>query len=262
MSSRRSKSLSKPLPESMTLIIDKSDNYSHLENYFYINSSNLLKIKNLSNEQFSIVTIKNTKVELITPLFLTNLFAKMKIKGKGEIIISEPISVMQSYEAKTIIANLKIGGFDEIKINDSFFFDEKYKKKIPTLSVNFIRPEKRGNLQEETYKKYENKINKQSEKDKGIKRKSINQNMKNSSSNKRINTQNESSKNLNIPRSGKRLSTQSISPNKLDNVPANRRLSRPIEDTNVNKNNISRGNVRRSTESNVNDRSSKYSRRK
>ena len=263
MSSKRSRSLAKPSPDQMNLIIDTSDTYSNIENYFYINPSNLAKIKSLSSEQFSSVIIKNTKIDLITPLILTNLFTKMKINGKGEIIISEPISVMQSFEAKTIIANLKIGGFDEIKINDSFFFDEKYKKKIPTLSVNFIRPEKRGNLQEETYKKYENKINKLSEKDKGgIKRKSINQNMKNSSSNKRINTQNESSKNLNIPRSGKRLSTQSISPNKLDNVPANRRLSRPIEDTNVNKNNISRGNVRRSTESNVNDRSSKYSRRK
>ncbi len=260
MSSKRSRSLAKPSPDQMTLIIDTSDTYSNIENYFYINPSNLAKIKSLSSEQFSSVIIKNTKVDLITPLILTNLFTKMKINGKGEIIISEPISVMQSFEAKTIIANLKIGGFDEIKINDSFFFDEKYKKKIPTLSVNFIRPEKRGNLQEETYKKYENKINKQSEI--GIKRKSINQNMKNSSSNKRINTQNESSKNLNIPRSGKRLNTQNISPNKPDNIPAKRRLSRPIEDSNVNKNNISRGNVRRSTESNVNDRSSKYSRRK
>ena len=260
MSSKRSRSLAKPSPDQMTLIIDTSDTYSNIENYFYINPSNLAKIKSLSSEQFSSVIIKNTKIDLITPLILTNLFTKMKINGKGEIIISEPISVMQSFEAKTIIANLKIGGFDEIKINDSFFFDEKYKKKIPTLSVNFIRPEKRGNLQEETYKKYENKINKQSEI--GIKRKSINQNMKNSSSNKRINTQNESSKNLNIPRSGKRLNTQNISPNKPDNIPAKRRLSRPIEDSNVNKNNISRGNVRRSTESNVNDRSSKYSRRK
>ncbi len=260
MAAKRSRSLAKPSPDQMTLIIDTSDTYSNIENYFYINPSNLAKIKSLSSEQFSSVIIKNTKVDLITPLILTNLFTKMKINGKGEIIISEPISVMQSFEAKTIIANLKIGGFDEIKINDSFFFDEKYKKKIPTLSVNFIRPEKRGNLQEETYKKYENKINKQSEI--GIKRKSINQNMKNSSSNKRINTQNESSKNLNIPRSGKRLNTQNISPNKPDNIPAKRRLSRPIEDSNVNKNNISRGNVRRSTESNVNDRSSKYSRRK
>ena len=246
MSSRRSKSLSKPLPESMTLIIDKSDNYSHLENYFYINSSNLLKIKNLSNEQFSTVTIKNTKVELITPLFLTNLFAKMKIKGKGEIIISEPISVMQSYEAKIIIANLKIGGFEEIKLNESLFFDERVNKKIPTLSVTFIRSEKRGNLQEEIYKKNENRINNTG----GNKRRSNTQNKNNNNiSNRKIN---ESS----IP-NRKKVNNQNISPSKL--VPANRKFSKPIEDNN---NNASRGNIRKNNQNNVNERSSKYSRRK
>ena len=246
MSSRRSKSLSKPLPESMTLIIDKSDNYSHLENYFYINSTNLLKIKNLSNEQFSTVTIKNTKVELITPLFLTNLFAKMKIKGKGEIIISEPISVMQSYEAKIIIANLKIGGFDEIKLNESLFFDERVNKKIPTLSVTFIRSEKRGNLQEEIYKKNENRINNTG----GNKRRSNTQNKNNNNiSNRKINDSSI--------QNGKKLNNQNISPSKL--VPANRKFSKPIEDNN---NNASRGNIRRNNQNNVNDRSSKYSRRK
>ena len=246
MSSRRSKSLSKPLPESMTLIIDKSDNYSHLENYFYINSSNLLKIKNLSNEQFSIVTIKNTKVELITPLFLTNLFAKMKIKGKGEIIISEPISVMQSYEAKIIIANLKIGGFDEIKLNESLFFDERVNKKIPTLSVTFIRSEKRGNLQEEIYKKNENRINNTG----GNKRRSNTQNKNNNNiSNRKINDSSI--------QNGKKVNNQNISPSKL--VPANRKFSKPIEDNN---NNASRGNIRKNNQNNVNDRSSKYSRRK
>ena len=246
MSSRRSKSLSKPLPESMTLIIDKSDNYSHLENYFYINSSNLLKIKNLSNEQFSIVTIKNTKVELITPLFLTNLFAKMKIKGKGEIIISEPISVMQSYEAKIIIANLKIGGFEEIKLNESLFFDERVNKKIPTLSVTFIRSEKRGNLQEEIYKKNENRINNTG----GNKRRSNTQNKNNNNiSNRKINDSSI--------QNGKKLNNQNISPSKL--VPANRKFSKPIEDNN---NNASRGNIRKNNQNNVNDRSSKYSRRK
>ena len=246
MSSRRSKSLSKPLPESMTLIIDKSDNYSHLENYFYINSTNLLKIKNLSNEQFSTVTIKNTKVELITPLFLTNLFAKMKIKGKGEIIISEPISVMQSYEAKIIIANLKIGGFDEIKLNESLFFDERVNKKIPTLSVTFIRSEKRGNLQEEIYKKNENRINNTG----GNKRRSNTQNKNNNNiSNRKINDSSI--------QNGKKLNNQNISPSKL--IPANRKFNKPIEDNN---NNASRGNSRRNNQNNVNDRSSKYSRRK
>ena len=246
MASRRSKSLAQRSNDKMTLIIDKTDNYSQMENYFYINPSNLNKIKSLSNEQFSTVTIKNTKVELITPLFLTNLFAKMKIKGKGEIIISEPISVMQSYEAKIIIANLKIGGFDEIKLNESLFFDERVNKKIPTLSVTFIRSEKRGNLQEEIYKKNENRINNTG----GNKRRSNTQNKNNNNiSNRKINDSSI--------QNGKKLNNQNISPSKL--IPANRKFNKPIEDNN---NNASRGNIRRNNQNNVNDRSSKYSRRK
>lgn len=258
MSSRRSKSLIKSFPESMTLIIDTSDKYSNLENYFYINPLNLSKIKSLSSDQFSKVIIKNTKVELITPLFLTNLFAKMKIKGKGEIIISEPISVMQSYEAKIIIANLKIGGFDEIQLNESLFYDERVNKKIPTLSVTFIRNEKRGNLKEEIYKKNENRINKNLKGNNmgGIKRRSTTQNKNNNILNKGINI-NES---FNNQRVEKKLNTQNISPSKLDNVPYNRRLSKPIEVNYNNKNdNASRGNI---TQNNINDRRSKYNRRK
>ena len=246
MSSKRSRSLAKPSPDQMTLIIDTSDTYSNIENYFYINPSNLAKIKSLSSEQFSSVIIKNTKVDLITPLILTNLFTKMKINGKGEIIISEPISVMQSYEAKIIIANLKIGGFDEIKLNESLFFDERVNKKIPTLSVTFIRSEKRGNLQEEIYKKNENRINNTG----GNKRRSNTQNKNNNNiSNRKINDSSI--------QNGKKLNNQNISPSKL--VPANRKFSKPIEDNN---NNASRGNSRRNNQNNVNDRSSKYSRRK
>ena len=246
MSSKRSRSLAKPSPDQMTLIIDTSDTYSNIENYFYINPSNLAKIKSLSSEQFSSVIIKNTKIDLITPLILTNLFTKMKINGKGEIIISEPISVMQSYEAKIIIANLKIGGFDEIKLNESLFFDERVNKKIPTLSVTFIRSEKRGNLQEEIYKKNENRINNTG----GNKRRSNTQNKNNNNiSNRKINDSSI--------QNGKKLNNQNISPSKL--IPANRKFNKPIEDNN---NNASRGNSRRNNQNNVNDRSSKYSRRK
>ena len=264
MASRRSKSLAKRSTDSMTLVIDTEDKYSQMENYFYVNQSNLFKIKSLTSEQFNNVIIKNTKVELISPLFLTNLFTKMKINGTGEIIISEPISVMQSYEAKTIKANAKIAGFEEIKENDSFFFDERVNKKIPTIAVTFKRPEKRGNLQEEVYKQYENKMKKYSEVNNiaAIRRRSTAQNVKNSvssSSNRRISTaQNNVSPSQNIP-SRKRLSTQNISPTKFDSIPASRRLSRPIENTNNNIN-FQRNNIRRTTESN--DRISKYSKRK
>ena len=281
MASRRSKSLAQRSNDTMTLIIDKTDNYSQMENYFYINPSNLNKIKSLSNEQFELAKIKNIKPQEITPLFLTILFTKMKINGTVEVIISEPISVMQSYEAKIIEANAKIGGFTDIKTIDSLFLDERVNKKIPTLSVTFKRPLKRGNLQEEIYKQDElrreqyNKMNKSA----AMRRKSneipsgrriskTNQdNNKNDiPSGRRISKPSQENLKVDIPVSNRRLSNQNSKVNEYVPVNANRRLS--TQNTSPSKKLDSSGNLRsnarRTTESNVelNSRLNKYSKRK
>ena len=281
MASRRSKSLAQRSNDTMTLIIDKTDNYSQMENYFYINPSNLNKIKSLTNEQFHIAKIKNIKPQEITPLFLTILFTKMKINGTVEVIISEPISVMQSYEAKIIEANAKIGGFTDIKTIDSLFLDERVNKKIPTLSVTFKRPLKRGNLQEEIYKQDElrreqyNKMNKSA----AMRRKSneipsgrriskTNQdNNKNDiPSGRRISKTNQDNNKNDIPVSNRRLSNQNTKVNENIPVYASRRLSNQnISPTkNLNSSSNLRTNIRRSTESNIesNSRLNKYSKRK
>ena len=281
MASRRSKSLAQRSNDTMTLIIDKTDNYSQMENYFYINPSNLNKIKSLTNEQFHIAKIKNIKPQEITPLFLTILFTKMKINGTVEVIISEPISVMQSYEAKIIEANAKIGGFTDIKTIDSLFLDERVNKKIPTLSVTFKRPLKRGNLQEEIYKQDElrreqyNKMNKSA----AMRRKSneipsgrriskTNQdNNKNDiPSGRRISKPSQENLKNDIPVSNRRLSNQKSKVNEYVPVNANRRLS--TQNTSPSKKLDSSGNLRsnarRTTEANVelNSRLNKYSKRK
>ena len=281
MASRRSKSLAQRSNDKMTLIIDKTDNYSQMENYFYINPSNLNKIKSLSNEQFELAKIKNIKPQEITPLFLTILFTKMKINGTVEVLISEPISVMQSYEAKIIEANAKIGGFTDIKTIDSLFLDERINKKIPTLSVTFKRPLKRGNLQEEIYKQDEKRREKYSKftESAAIRRKSneipsgrrisrTNQdnNINDIPSGRRISKpSNEKIKN-DIPVSNRRLSNQNTKINEYVPVNANRRLS--TQNTSPSKKLDSssnlRSNVRRSTEANneINSRLNKYSKRK
>ena len=263
MASRRSKSLAQRSNDTMTLIIDKTDNYSQMENYFYINPSNLNKIKSLTNEQFHIAKIKNIKPQEITPLFLTILFTKMKVNGTVEVIISEPISVMQSYEAKIIEANAKIGGFTDIKTIDSLFLDERINKKIPTLSVTFKRPLKRGNLQEEIYKQDEirrEQYNKFKE-SAAVRRKS-----NEIPSGRRISKTNQDNNKNDIPVSNRRLSNQNTKVNENIPVYASRRLSNQnISPTkNLNSSSNLRTNIRRSTESNIesNSRLNKYSKRK
>ncbi len=124
------------------LIIDSEDTYKDKENIFYIHPSHLNMLKSISNNQFTSVTIKNSKVDEISSFVLMNLFGKIKVGGKVEMIIYQPISIMQEYDAKEIEANALYAGFIDIKINDITYVD-KNQKKIDTLIVSFVKPEKK-----------------------------------------------------------------------------------------------------------------------
>jgi hypothetical protein len=124
------------------LIIDSEDTYKDLENVFYIHPSHLNMLKSISNNQFTSVTIKNSKVDEISSFVLMNLFGKIKVGGKVEMIIYQPISIMQEYDAKEIEANALYAGFIDIKINDITYVD-KNQKKIDTLIISFVKPEKK-----------------------------------------------------------------------------------------------------------------------
>ena len=58
------------------------------------------------------------------------------------MIIYQLISIMQEYDAKEIEANALYAGFIDIKINDITYVD-KNQKKIDTLIVSFVKPEKK-----------------------------------------------------------------------------------------------------------------------
>ena len=124
------------------LIINSEDTYKEKDNIFYIHPSHLNMLKSISNNQFTSVTIKNSKVDEISSFVLMNLFGKIKVGGKVEMIIYQPISIMQEYDAKEIEANALYAGFIDIKINDITYVD-KNQKKIDTLIVSFVKPEKK-----------------------------------------------------------------------------------------------------------------------
>ena len=129
------------------LIIDSEDTYGGLDNIFYVHPSHLNTIKSLQNSQFTSVKIKNTPVDDITPYFLLNLFTKMKVGANAEIIIFEPVSVMQVYDARQVEANAKLAGFANIKVEERNFVDSVSQKKSNTLCVTFVRPVKRGSTE-------------------------------------------------------------------------------------------------------------------
>ena len=112
------------------LIIDSEDTYKDIDNISYIHPSHLNMIKSISNNQFTSVSIKNSSVDDISAYALMNLFGKVKTGAKVEMIIHQPISVMQEYDAKQIEASALLAGFTDVKINDITYVDSKTQKKL------------------------------------------------------------------------------------------------------------------------------------
>ena len=130
--------------ETFDLIIDSNDVYQSNLNVFYSHPSRLPLIQHLNDKIFDGVLIKNTQVDLITSMNLLYVLKKMKVDSTLNVVISQPLSVMQSYDAKQVEANLKLAGYDKITIVD--YEDEDTKTK--TLAVSAARPERNPNVVE------------------------------------------------------------------------------------------------------------------
>ena len=141
---KEEKSPTKTSEDSLTLLIDTEESKDSLisETTFYLHPSQLNMLKTISNDQFSSVTIKNTNIEEITPNSLLNIFSKVKTFGKVEIIVYQPLEIMQEIDAKQIEACALLVGFIDTKISDYTYVD-KNNKKINTLAVSFVKPKKR-----------------------------------------------------------------------------------------------------------------------
>lgn len=132
--------------EDYELVIDSEDSYLEEEGIFYIHPGRLLTLRCVANNQFTACTIKNAPVASLTSLGLVAVLEKLKQNAKVEIYIDQPISVMQEYDAKQVEANLKLAGFDNIKIADGDYL--KAGKKVNTLVVSCIKPVKNPNTVE------------------------------------------------------------------------------------------------------------------
>lgn len=130
--------------ERLELIVDSEDTYTDLDNVFYINPNRLPLVRCLSDGQFISCTIKNSPIDNLTSMNFSYILRKLKPNATCEVIIYQPISVMQDYDAKQVEANAKLAGFADFEINQFEYVDSKTDKKFRTLSVNFVRPVKEG----------------------------------------------------------------------------------------------------------------------
>ncbi len=110
------------------------------ENIMYILPENLSSIKFVESNTFDSAIIKDCKVSSITSLSLSYIFRAMKPDGRVEIIISQPMTVMQSLDSKQIEAHCEHVGFEDISTEDTMYTDEKNNKQYPTVSVVCYKP--------------------------------------------------------------------------------------------------------------------------
>ena len=112
------------------------------ENIMYILPDNLSSIKFIESNIFDSAIIKDCKVTSLNSLVLSYIFRAMKPEGKVEIVISQPMLVMQSLDSKQIEAHAEHVGFENISTEDTMYVDEKNGKQYPTVSVIFYKPDK------------------------------------------------------------------------------------------------------------------------
>lgn len=115
------------------------------DDIMYLLPSKLPSAKFLASNTFDQATIRNTPVEKITSGGLIGIFTSLKPLGKINIIVFQPIAVMLTYDSKQIEANLKLTGFEDIKISDVNIKDEKTGKMIQTQSIEGTKPESKRN---------------------------------------------------------------------------------------------------------------------
>ena len=126
------------------LIIDTIDPEENAE-AMHIKPSRFNTTKYLSPNTFDQATIKHSTVEQITSNGLSGIYSSLKPLGKIYIIVHQPISVMVFYDSKQIEANLKLAGFENIKITDFKYDDEVSKHEIQTQEIEAEKPESKRN---------------------------------------------------------------------------------------------------------------------
>ena len=107
------------------------------DNIMYILPDNLYSVKFIESNAFDIAIIKDCKISLINSLSLSYIFRAMKPEGRVEIVLSQPVSLLQSLDSKQIEAHAEHVGFENISIEDTMYVDDKNGRQYSTLSVIF-----------------------------------------------------------------------------------------------------------------------------
>ena len=124
-----------------TLYVDAQDNHSEEENCISIHPAHLNCVDAFDKQAFNKVVIQNSPAEFLKANGLFYIYRTLVDGGVCEIIVDQPIYVMQELDAGEIEANCKLAGFDDIN-TQSYSYMENIngkEKKVQTLKMTMTK---------------------------------------------------------------------------------------------------------------------------
>ena len=125
---------------SKVLYVDSKDNHEN-DDCMSIHPSHLNYANSFEKEYFDKINILNTKSEFLNGKAFFNLCKCLKHDGRLELVLDQPISVMQQMDAGEIEANAKLGGFKTITTKDYDYYvkSKDGNQKISTWKLTMFK---------------------------------------------------------------------------------------------------------------------------
>ncbi len=120
------------------LVVDTKDVWGSEREVFHLRPEKAHLTCCFDNGRFKSCSVYNTAVDEITPRFLSSLYDKLLPNSTVTVVVNQPISVMQEFDAKQIQANANCCGYTAVKISPYEVQEKDYT--YNSLAVSFVRP--------------------------------------------------------------------------------------------------------------------------
>lgn len=133
------------MEEKLSLHISTNDAHLTDASIFYVHPQRLPILHVISDNVFESCLIDYTNIDLLSSIHFAYIMRTLKPEATVKVIVHQPITVMQEFDAKQVEANAKLAGFINFENSTDTFKDNKTGKEFNTIAVNFSKPTKNPN---------------------------------------------------------------------------------------------------------------------